>query len=617
MKAVVQLIRNYLREKDTDYAVMLTGAWGSGKTYYVRNDLPKHVITIQVLDENNVLKNYEMLYLSVKGIDSIQTLRNKIVLNSQINKAEWLQKTAGAIKSFKDAIPYLKDFDVQAIVESFFRLKSNHLLVVDDLERASSISAKDIVTFLSDYFEIEGNKVLVIANKERLKLEEETQEKYFRYVIKYEPEISDVVENIITKYSNDDTKELYNNFKTKIVQILQNPDQRNFRTIKYFIEAGNQLIEELRGFKFETDPIKNNCINRALDSLFIISVEFKHKKFSEIKADLIQVLRGVEHPSTLWYMKRLVFQESTSKTKSESELYQEEIYETFIKSSGFHPYYEDIFIDYVNDGIWRKDDVEKYFNSLQKKVKAALKSPEIVAKNRIMHPLQLSNIEFDQVIEEVTGYLLKGKYCPEDTIEIFNSFSSCSVNLNLEFPLTEHQVASIIENLKGKVSAESIDFDKSYQLSEDSHNYYKQLLVALITEQANKKIIAKNLQLDDLFSLLTDISIKSFVAKFEDLKMYSEKIYSSDQCSEKGFLKKFIGLKNSSKGIFTDWFYKGYCGEGLNYQFKNARLQEIKYLKNLQILLQQELPKYNKIEAFYIRKFINLIDYFLQEVETI
>lgn len=35
MKHIDEAILNYVEQKNTDYTVLLTGKWGSGKTYYL------------------------------------------------------------------------------------------------------------------------------------------------------------------------------------------------------------------------------------------------------------------------------------------------------------------------------------------------------------------------------------------------------------------------------------------------------------------------------------------------------------------------------------------------------------------------------------------------------
>lgn len=58
-------IDNYLKEENTDYAIMVRGQWGVGKTFFIRNYLM-----------NNEQDQY--LYKSVSGINDIEEFIKKI-----------------------------------------------------------------------------------------------------------------------------------------------------------------------------------------------------------------------------------------------------------------------------------------------------------------------------------------------------------------------------------------------------------------------------------------------------------------------------------------------------------------------------------------------------------
>jgi predicted AAA+ superfamily ATPase len=63
------IINNYLdSEKQTDYALMINGKWGCGKTYYIEHDLKK-------LIEG---KSLQYIYISLNGCEDFVTISNKI-----------------------------------------------------------------------------------------------------------------------------------------------------------------------------------------------------------------------------------------------------------------------------------------------------------------------------------------------------------------------------------------------------------------------------------------------------------------------------------------------------------------------------------------------------------
>lgn len=38
---LTDIIKNYVEQPDTDFAILINGQWGSGKTYFLKNDIFK------------------------------------------------------------------------------------------------------------------------------------------------------------------------------------------------------------------------------------------------------------------------------------------------------------------------------------------------------------------------------------------------------------------------------------------------------------------------------------------------------------------------------------------------------------------------------------------------
>ena len=77
-----QIIKDYLTANDTDYAIMINGEWGSGKSYYIKHGFDCLVKSILVpINENEnqgqrwfVRKKasyYRPAYISSYGVSSV------------------------------------------------------------------------------------------------------------------------------------------------------------------------------------------------------------------------------------------------------------------------------------------------------------------------------------------------------------------------------------------------------------------------------------------------------------------------------------------------------------------------------------------------------------------
>ncbi len=87
-KNLAQLIFNYLKFPKTDYAILIDGEWGSGKTHFVRHTLIPYIDSMEYVDKDNG-KKFKGIYISLYGLRDVQELREKIILeiNPKYKKA--------------------------------------------------------------------------------------------------------------------------------------------------------------------------------------------------------------------------------------------------------------------------------------------------------------------------------------------------------------------------------------------------------------------------------------------------------------------------------------------------------------------------------------------------
>ncbi|WP_141709552.1 P-loop NTPase fold protein, partial [Brachyspira hampsonii] len=186
-KNIKNTIKNYLAEKNTDYGIMLTGEWGCGKTYFVKNLLK--------------LYKYKKLYISISGKENILEIVDDIYLSSLIKKFNSNDISLNTTKTILnnvsgilvDTIPIGKDIGknilniLKEINKNIDKLK-NVFLIIDDVERISKkINIEDLLYSIYDNFISNNVKVLFICNEEVLINNEEynkIKEKIIRHTIK-------------------------------------------------------------------------------------------------------------------------------------------------------------------------------------------------------------------------------------------------------------------------------------------------------------------------------------------------------------------------------------------------------------------------------------------------
>lgn len=175
-KEIVNAVRNYIRDENAKYAVLIDGEWGSGKTYLYENYL------VNEIDSNEMGKNDPKynVYSSLYGISSLDSLAKQLVMNymtcvkmnvDEKNKSN-LKKVAGIIGTISNAF----SFSIGSVSACFTDLingieKSievkNMVICFDDLERCT-IPINEFFGFVNNLTEHCNCKVLILADERNI-----------------------------------------------------------------------------------------------------------------------------------------------------------------------------------------------------------------------------------------------------------------------------------------------------------------------------------------------------------------------------------------------------------------------------------------------------------------
>ena len=107
---IVDAVINYVRDDNAKYAVLIDGAWGSGKTYLYENYIVDAVNSI----EGGKMERKYNVYISLYGISTIDSLAKQLLTNyliyvkcqgNQIAK-KWLKPLAGIISVASNAFSF-------------------------------------------------------------------------------------------------------------------------------------------------------------------------------------------------------------------------------------------------------------------------------------------------------------------------------------------------------------------------------------------------------------------------------------------------------------------------------------------------------------------------------
>ena len=253
-KNIKKSIQAYLSDKNVHYAVLITGQWGSGKTYFITQIMDSWNAGVRG-DDNSI--QLTPIYVSLNGISTISGLYHAIwkqiypILNSR--GANVLKLIfGGAIKVVSKCIIDLNgdgqadDLSGSIDVESFIKLfiendkvVGNRILVFDDLERCL-ISNEQLFGILNQFTEHSNCKVILIANEVKLANKSGDEAKYYQIkeklvgqTFKFDIEVSDSVKNIIEEANNA----IIANNSNLVQDIFKLSKLQNLRSLKIALQS--------------------------------------------------------------------------------------------------------------------------------------------------------------------------------------------------------------------------------------------------------------------------------------------------------------------------------------------------------------------------------------------
>ena len=305
---LTQGILNYLK-MDSSGAFLLTGTWGCGKTYYIKNEL---FPIIEKKKEGEC--SFIPIMVSLYGIENLSDLPKRIVTEyldytakKEVNEAfhfgkivEWGGKIAESFPKFKEWI------DVSKLIgegEALYHiLPSNVVIFLDDFERAVD-TPKSINNMLGSINELVENlhfKVVVVANKghlDKLMFSKDKNNKneeivFYEKVIEksqiFIPDMIGIFKKLVEEINDASFSEFILNERINDTidpahakGQLQKERMCNIRTLKFAI---NHMYRIFCSFKESGVRTTDESVVMQLQNIWVfvhgISIESKHNKIT-------------------------------------------------------------------------------------------------------------------------------------------------------------------------------------------------------------------------------------------------------------------------------------------------------------------------------------------------
>ena len=393
---IIKSITNYVNKKDSDYAILLDGVWGTGKTFFIKNIFSKEY-------QNDTKKELNYIYISAAGINDIEQFINDIYYSLTIKKLSYtnaayanIYNNKNIIKSLFNLIPIIGDNIKQSIYDISEHIVkeainfSDIVIIIDDIERISdTINIEDFLYKVYDTFILNNLKVIFVCNeKEIYSNNSEKKSNYFRikekvirHTINFYRLDNSMFGEIIKSIIKDNEKYSYykdfindDNHIEKLINIFVVMNHLNIRTFLTYLDLSNQIFN-INEIQKDNDFIENLLYKLALIIIGIVNgnedmldeyyINNNYEKYSEY-VNKINKLEIFIYPTTIYIDIKNYIKTGYLETLNIIENYNSIMHSKVRRK--FSEYYEKL----QNYNIQNENDIKEAIEFVFNKIKECL-----------------------------------------------------------------------------------------------------------------------------------------------------------------------------------------------------------------------------------------------------
>lgn len=454
MQKIINIVKDYLT-KENNNALLITGEWGVGKTYFFDNTLSEKIEETSIKENENI--KYKPIRVSLSGVTSIDDIERRIVaeLYPKLNKG--LSKGKGAIKLLL-SIPKIKEYIPEFPNSDVIGSETDNLVICfDDLERRSKTFPIDsLIGYINNLTENNNLKTIIIANTNKIEDEsfDEIKEKLIGREIEYKINIEDVFDTLIQSefQSFSEYTKFLQKEKSFICSFFQ--DYKNIRTLKFILTRYHDIHSQIEIIAPSIQYIQSNKEALLKDTLlFTIAIAIQHKKGKvtrNSKEEIDNKFRITRKDLEKYFNKQ---PSSNQEIKEEEETILETIKSKYYNENNFsYFFYESIFDYIVGLNILDKDLLEK---DIKKRYKISEDNtiPEcyrIYNQINFDEVFSMTNASYKQLLTNMLSYVDSGEYRLEHYNRIYNLVLSFNNPLKIKEDKLKNRIIKGMKKNKDK-----------------------------------------------------------------------------------------------------------------------------------------------------------------------
>lgn len=571
-------------EKNFEYAVLLNGAWGSGKTWFIKEYIQKQES-----------KGKKVAYISLNGLSKTSDIDDEIFrcIHPKLASkgAKILGKVAkGALKAaFRfdwdgDSKP---DGQVSVSVPDielpdYLKITSKFILVFDDLERCK-LKIEEVLGYINYFVEQESIKTLIISNATEIQQNEyflKIKEKLVGATFNYTEDQDLAIQSILNEVLDGDLKTLITSNLELTKQIFNQVGYQNLRSFKQTVFDFKRFYK--KEFFEWNGNFESEIFEKVLKAFLILSLENKKGRFEKeilnFKLDELEPTADEKRKRALRHLSSFVGEDAQKFQKKyqmrlneyifsknlwnqilnlnilNDEIINKELYEIYFRFKKDQPIWYK---------LWHYLDLKELdFTTLAKNAKESVEKSELTNETDILHTISmLVYFEEQNLISFPVENLLvlaieqfKKIVKLKENIKKPNFFDirEASGGYGLyarEFPIFENFIEDLAQAYEDKYVEKNIDRVQELLIlmDNDTYEFYQQ-----ITNKYYDYPILKSLEPGAFLDQLLKIDYRNAMNAIDGLSSrYTTHSQTKIYLQEEDWFEKIIALANERLALAT------------------------------------------------------------------
>ena len=461
MEDLVESILDYIRADYTDYAIMINGEWGSGKTYFWNHKVRNKIESMELNG-----KRYKTIYMSLYGISNLEEISKKIFIET----TQLMDKNLKKYMDHKGQVTIPEYAKTGIDMANLFGVTQNgdkldyadffstddKVLCFDDLERAN-VDVIDILGYINNFVEHDHIKTIIICNEKELSTKlkssnlemktfiatylldkegdlvkktdkpmveriqdtieyvfdkandyERIKEKLIGETFEYAPEFNYIINGILMRYEKYPELIRFLRENTNlIISTFNKSGTRNLRILKHALNDFKKIFDMVN----KAYPNTNHRVMQTM-LIFTIAISFEIKAGKVTKDKFININSNEEYKAIL--VSSRVFMDNRQFYIKE---FDNNYYYNFKAEYRFFKFIEIYIRTRIFDMRTFKDNMEVIINTID--------TDKLPAYKRLLTEeyWKITDDQFDGIIEEILEDVKEGRISPIEIVKIFAYFS--------------------------------------------------------------------------------------------------------------------------------------------------------------------------------------------------